>query len=187
MRSNQKQSRHILPTQQQLNQFNMAAREAILLNNFNRAEKYRRLGASVMEMARAVGESGNWDYAEFLLKKNPQLLPNLANELGIGFMIIHDHHSAEKLINYGGNPEIITAGSINALPTMPLARRRVTFLDNLPTPAIKKTTSPTSPISPNKLEVTLTPRSRNTFFGDSILNKTFSMSSSSMESFTLDP
>lgn len=84
------------PTKEELNALNITAKEAALSGNRERTEIYRKMGVSLDTIARAVGASGNWDYAEFLVLQNPQAL-NLPTELAIGFKLIGDNAAVKKL------------------------------------------------------------------------------------------
>ena len=65
---------HAAVTKEELLLLNKAAKKAALSGNRELTEEYRKKGVSLDIIGRAVGLSGNWDYAEYLLEQNPQSL-----------------------------------------------------------------------------------------------------------------
>ncbi|MCX7125994.1 MAG: hypothetical protein NTU49_09765 [Gammaproteobacteria bacterium] len=112
---------HKPPTREEIIALTQAAKEAAMVGNHERTEIYRQLGVSIIDVARAIGTSRDWEYTEFLITENPQLFPkvdarkkprlfsNLATEFAIGFTIVGERDSANKLFPYGADPEIVAA------------------------------------------------------------------------------
>lgn len=103
-------SRYTLPTKEELEKLNEAAKHAAFSGDCKLAESYRRQGASLNSIARAVGISGNWPYAEFLLRQNPQS-NMLLNELAVGFSMNGNHSAARRLMARGADVNAVLFGS----------------------------------------------------------------------------
>ena len=80
------QTRYLMRTEQEQSQLNQKAKEAALKGYYYTVEEYRKNGASLYAFARELGISNSLDYAEFLVKENPQA-KNLVDELTLGFYV----------------------------------------------------------------------------------------------------
>lgn len=68
---------HKPPTREEIIALTQAAKEAAMVGNHERTEIYRQLGVSIIDVARAIGTSRDWEYTEFLITENPQLFPKV--------------------------------------------------------------------------------------------------------------
>ena len=80
------QTRHLLRTEKEQSQLNQKAKEAALKGYGYTVEEHRKNGASLYAFARELGISNSLEYAEFLVKENPQA-KNLVDELTLGFYV----------------------------------------------------------------------------------------------------
>ena len=128
---------HAAVTKEELLLLNKAAKKAALSGNRELTEEYRKKGVSLDIIGRAVGLSGNWDYAEYLLEQNPQSL-TLATELAIGFRMIKDSTSVNKLKLLGANMAIVLSETDSFLPKHVPAVVKLTggVSKNTPTPQV---------------------------------------------------
>lgn len=101
---------HTSRTSTELEALNEKARNAAYCGDCKQAEFYRRQGASLAAIGRAVGLSKNWRYAEFLLRQHPEN-DALLNELSIGFSMQGDHSAVRKLIALGADVNAVLFGS----------------------------------------------------------------------------
>lgn len=100
-------TRPISMTREQQYLLYTAAKDAALEGNRELTEYYRSQGVPLYCISRAVGMSGNREYARFLLQENPKS-QQLPTSLAIGFKIKGDFKFVNELINsYGANPDAI--------------------------------------------------------------------------------
>lgn len=94
-------------TREEQRVFYSAAQDAAREGDRELAEYYRAIGIPAYSIGRAVGMSGNRDYARFLLAQKPQS-QQLATNLAIGFNIKGDRDFVKELIDsYGANSSVL--------------------------------------------------------------------------------